>query len=260
MRKPIMAANWKMNKTSMEAVKFMQELANLIDNDNNDVEVVVCPPFTALRSLSTMIDIDKLNVKLGAQNMHWEPSGAYTGEISALMLNDLRVDYVIIGHSERRQYFLETDEIINKKVHAVMDNGMRVIMCVGESLEQREAGQTQGHIINQVNNGLAGVTREQLTDVVIAYEPIWAIGTGRSATPDDANEVCRLIRDRVSALYDQTCAEDIRVLYGGSVSPANVNDLMTQPDIDGGLVGGASLEPKSYSELITGAMKVCQRS
>lgn len=259
MRKPIMAGNWKMNKTSIEAVKFLQELPQQVI-DNDDVEAVICAPFTALRSIATVIEIDRLTIKSGAQNMHWEASGAYTGEISSDMLKDLLVEYVIIGHSERRQYFGETDETVNKKVRSCLAAGLKPIMCVGESLAERESGRTESLIVNQVQNGLAGISAAEIAPLVIAYEPIWAIGTGMSATPNDANEVCRLIRRSVRELFSNEVADGMRILYGGSVSPNNVGELMEQADIDGGLVGGASLDPESFAQLITSTAHVYSRA
>lgn len=250
-----MAANWKMNKNTTQAVKFVQELTNIVE-DIEDVDIIICPPFTCLRSLSTMIEIDNLGYHLGAQNMHWEKSGAYTGEVASDMLTDLLVDHVIVGHSERREYFFETDEIVNKKVKSALDSGLSPIFCCGESLQQRESGQTNGHIINQVTKGLEGLTAGDMAKVVVAYEPIWAIGTGMSATADDANEVCALIRQQLKDMFGGECAESTRILYGGSVKPDNVVELMGQSDIDGGLVGGASLEAESYGALITSTAKL----
>lgn len=249
-RKPIIAANWKMNKTHFEAIRFVEELRNrLIDDDYERVDVVVCPPFTSIRSVQTTIDGDELPIGLGAQDVHWEDSGAYTGEVSPVMLAKLGVRYVVIGHSERREYFGETDENVNMKVKAVLGHQLLPIMCVGETLEEREAGSTEEKVRRQVLAGLEGISKDRLGDLVIAYEPIWAIGTGRTATPGDAQDTIGAIRGIVGGVSIQA-AERIRIQYGGSVKPSNIADLMAQPDIDGALVGGASLDPEEFALIV----------
>ncbi|GFR38473.1 triosephosphate isomerase [Insulibacter thermoxylanivorax] len=249
MRTPIIAGNWKMFKTAGEAVSFVNEVKGKAEIAG--VESVICAPFTALPALAEAVKGTSL--KIGAQNMHWEESGAYTGEISGPMLQDLGVHYVIIGHSERRAYFAETDETVNKKVHAAFKYGITPIICVGEKLEEREAGQTKEVCRVQTEAALQGLTAEQAAQAVIAYEPIWAIGTGKSSTAEDANEVISYIRERVAAVFGQETADKIRIQYGGSVKPSNIREFMQQPDIDGALVGGASLEAASYIQLVEGA-------
>ncbi len=249
MRIPLIAGNWKMYKTAAEAVVVVQNLAKQVYGVR-DVEVAVCPPFTALKSVSTVIELDALPIKLGAQNVFWETEGAYTGEVSPGMLEDLAVEYVIVGHSERRQYFGDTNETVNKKVKAVVASGMKPIMCVGESLEQREAGETNSFVRQQVIEGLDGLTDEQIVGLVVAYEPIWAIGRGRTATPEMANDVCRHIRAVFGGMFNPELGRDIRILYGGSVNPGNISMLMQEPDIDGALVGGASLDPVSFGDIV----------
>lgn len=242
MRIPIIAGNWKMHKTVSEAV----ELCEALDRAVHDVghEVVVCPPFTAL---SAVCALGMSKVKLGAQNVSIAEGGAYTGEISPLMLVDVCCSYVIIGHSERRQHFGETDAMVNKKVHLALKHGLRPIVCVGETLAQRRAGETEAVVINQTKAAFAGIAREQVPNVVIAYEPIWAIGTGETASADDANEVIGTIRKTIALIYDQDTAGQIRIQYGGSVKPDNIRELMAQPEIDGVLVGGASLDLKGFT-------------
>ena len=250
-RRPIMAANWKMHKTHLEAIQAAQKLSYLLDQRDTDrVEVVVCPPFTALRSLQTLFDADRLPYGLGAQDVHWEAKGAFTGEISAEMLAALKCRYVIVGHSERRQLLGETDEVVAKKVKAVAANGMRPILCVGETLEERDAGRTEERVVTQVKAALGSLTQEQAGSAVIAYEPVWAIGTGRNANPEDAGEVIRLIRDTVSSQLDQGVGQAVRVQYGGSVKPGNIRDFMAHPEIDGALVGGASLDPEEFALIV----------
>jgi triosephosphate isomerase len=249
-RTPIMAGNWKMFKTNAEATAFIAEVKAAVAQVQG-VEAVVCAPFTALPAL--VAATAGTAVAVGAQNMHWEASGAYTGEISGAMLAELGVKYVIIGHSERRQYYAETDETVNKKAHAAFHYGLTPIVCVGEKLEEREAGQTKGVCRVQTVAALAGLTPEQVATVVIAYEPIWAIGTGKSSTADDANEVIGYIRSVVAEQHGADAAQRIRIQYGGSVKPANVREFMSAPQIDGALVGGASLEPASYVALVEGA-------
>ncbi|HKE99836.1 MAG TPA: triose-phosphate isomerase [Actinomycetes bacterium] len=254
-RRPLIAGNWKMHKTHFEAVQLTQKLAWSLEPEHTTaVEVVVCPPFTALRSVGTLIDGDKLPIGLGAQDCHPEPEGPFTGEIAAPMLAKLACGYVIVGHSERRQHFAETDDLVNRKGRAVQAGGMRPIVCVGESLEQRDAGRTAEVVQAQVRGSLPGLTGDG-DEVVVAYEPVWAIGTGRAATPDDAQETIALIRGTLAELAGQAVARDIRILYGGSVKPENVDDLMAEEDVDGALVGGASLKAESFAEIVKGAAK-----
>ncbi len=246
-RKPIIAGNWKMNKTSVEARDLASKLIPLISNVK-DREIVLGPPFTSLQAVSGAIK--GTDISLAAQNMHWEDKGAFTGEISAEMLLDLGCKYVIIGHSERRQYFGETDETVNKKVRQALKKGLLPIMCVGETLAEREAGKLNEIINRQVTGGLKDIGVDDMKKVVIAYEPVWAIGTGRTATPEQANEVHALIRQKVKSLYNAQIADGLRIQYGGSVTPENVSSLMAKPDIDGALVGGASLKPESFAALV----------
>ena len=250
MRRPIIAGNWKMHKTHLEAMHFVESLRNRLEpRDYERVEVVLCPPFTALRTVQTTIDGANLDLGLGAQNMHWAPSGAYTGEISGPMLVKLGVSYVIIGHSERREFFGETDETVNRKVKAAFEHGLLPIMCVGETLAEREAGGTEAKVEGQVRAGLAGVPRDRLPSVVVAYEPIWAIGTGRNAYPEDAEATIALIRKTLRSLGGDA-ADEVRIQYGGSVKAGNIAGFMAQPDIDGALVGGASLDPEEFALIV----------
>jgi triosephosphate isomerase len=248
-RTPIIAGNWKMFKTVSEATAFIQDVKGKAEVAG--VESVICAPFTNLPALVEAVK--GTSIKIGAQNLHFEDNGAFTGEISGVMLADLGVDYVIIGHSERRQYFAETDEIVNKKVLAAFKHGITPIVCVGEKLEEREAGETFNVCKVQTDAALEGLTADQVAKTVIAYEPIWAIGTGKSSTSQDANEVCAFIREQVAAKFDQTTADAVRIQYGGSVKPENVQEYLGQSDIDGALVGGASLQPASYIALVEGA-------
>lgn len=252
-RTPMIAGNWKMYKTSGEGAILVQDLEERVSPYWDRVDVVVCPPFTALKSVSTVIELDRLTVGLAAQNVHWEPEGAYTGEVSTRMLAELRCDHCIVGHSERREMFGETDETVNKKVLALFEAGITPIMCCGESLETRDAGETDSFVREQVRAGLAGVTAEQAASLVIAYEPIWAIGTGRTPTPEAANDVCRSIRATVGALFGQPAALQVRVLYGGSAKPENISLFLPEPDIDGALVGGASLDADSFARMVAAA-------
>ena len=245
MRKPIIAGNWKMHKTIAEALEFVNEVKVRVNNDK--VEAVICAPFTVLKDLKQATK--GTNIKIGAQNMHFEEKGAFTGEISPLMLKELDMDYVVIGHSERRQYFNETDETVNKKVLKALEVGIDPILCVGETLEEREAGNTKDVCKVQVEKALENVSKEDLAKVVIAYEPVWAIGTGKTATSEDANDVIAYIREVVANLYGEL-ANEVRIQYGGSVKPSNVAEIMNQSDIDGALVGGASLEANDYVELV----------
>ncbi|BCU83100.1 triosephosphate isomerase [Polycladomyces abyssicola] len=251
MRKPVIAGNWKMHKTSAEALAFFRALKAA--KETTDVETVICAPFTALPAL---VEAAKdSGIGIGAQNMHWEEKGAFTGEISPVMLKDLGVQYVILGHSERRSYFAETDETVNKKVHAAFAHDLIPIVCVGETLEEREAGQTKQVVGQQVEKALAGLSSEQVKRVIIAYEPVWAIGSGKASTADDAQEVIGFIRKMVANQYDQQVANEVRVQYGGSVKPDNIGAFLDQPDIDGALVGGASLEPESFDRLVTASVR-----
>ena len=237
-RKKIIAGNWKMNMTPSQAVKLVEELAPLVKNDA--VDVVYCVP--AIDIVPVVEAVKGSNVQVGAENMYFEESGAYTGEISAAMLVDAGVKYVIIGHSERRDYFKEDDALLNKKVKKAIEAGLTPILCCGESLEQREMGVTMDWIRFQIKSDLVGVTADQVKDIVIAYEPIWAIGTGKTATTEQAEEVCKGIRECISEMYDQATADAVRIQYGGSVNAGNAAELFAQPNIDGGLVGGASLK------------------
>lgn len=247
-RTPIMAGNWKMHLDHLEAIQLVQQLTyHLEPGDYQANEIVVIPPFTALRSLQTLIEGDRLPLGLGAQNCHWETEGAYTGEVSPPMLARLQCAYVVCGHSERRTHFGETDEVVNRKVHAVLAHGMTPIMCVGERLEQRESGEAETVVAGQVRAGLQGVTPEQVGGMVIAYEPIWAIGTGKTATPADAGDMCKAVRQVVADVYDESVADALRIQYGGSVKPGNVGELMRQEHIDGALVGGASTVAEDFA-------------
>jgi triosephosphate isomerase len=247
MRIPLLAGNWKMHKTIGESEELVQALLAGL-GDLNNREVAVCPPFTALTAVKALLDSQP--IALGAQNMYHEPQGAYTGEISPLMLKDVGCTYVIVGHSERRQYFHEDDAIVNTKLRAVLANGMRPIMCVGESKPQRDAGQAESIVIAQVKAGLAEVTAAQMADVVIAYEPIWAIGTGDTCAADDAQAMHKAIRQTLASLFDQATADGVRIQYGGSVKPDNIDEIMAQADIDGALVGGASLKADNFLRIV----------
>jgi triosephosphate isomerase len=250
MRKNLIAGNWKMHANHLEAIQMVQKLSYRLEpSDYERVDVVVCPPFTDLRSVQTVIEADHLSIGLGAQNVDWHDEGAFTGEIAPPMLSKLSVSYVIVGHSERRQLFGETDELVNTKVRAVLDNGMTPILCVGETEDEREAGHAHGKVEVQVRAGLVGVAPDEIARSVIAYEPIWAIGTGRTASADDAAEMCGFVRDQVSGV-DGDAAESVRVIYGGSVNPGNIAGLMAKRDIDGALVGGASLDPDQFASVI----------
>lgn len=249
MRKPIIAGNWKMNKTPKETAELINQLKPLVAQA--ECEVVVCPPAVCLAAAAEALKGS--NIKLGAQNVHWARSGAFTGEISADMLKALDVEYVILGHSERRQYFGETDEGVNKRALFALSNGLIPIICVGESLEQREKGVTAEVVSSQVREALKGFTAENAADTVIAYEPIWAIGTGKTATSEQANEVIMQIRGVVRELFGEETAEKTRIQYGGSMNPKNAAELLAQPDIDGGLIGGASLKPEQFVEIINAA-------
>ncbi|MGH2709709.1 MAG: triose-phosphate isomerase [Actinomycetota bacterium] len=250
-RRPIVAANWKMHKTHLEAIQDVQKLSYLLDKkDTEKVEVVICPPFTALRSIQTLVESDKLPFGIGAQNVHWEAKGAFTGEISPTMLNALKVSHVIVGHSERREHFGETDAIVARKVKAVFDHDMTPILCVGESLQQREGGQVAEVVGAQIREDLAKVGSQEAAEVVVAYEPIWAIGTGKACAPTEAAEAIRAIRATLQTMFSKDVAETVRVQYGGSVKAGNVRDFMSHPDIDGALVGGASLDPEEFALIV----------
>lgn len=246
-RKYLIAGNWKMNKTASEGVDLVREI-NLELGKQTDVGVAVCPPFTALESCGRALEDS--NIQLGAQNMHPKLEGAYTGEISPVMLRSLFCTYVILGHSERRQYFEESDAFINEKVLAALDSSLKPILCVGETLEEREGERTNEVVKKQLHGGLKDVSKEAAEHVVVAYEPVWAIGTGKTATPEMAQEVHALIRAELVERFSQSVADKIRILYGGSMKPENASELLDQPDIDGGLIGGASLKAKSFAELV----------
>ncbi|GGO68712.1 triose-phosphate isomerase [Nocardioides deserti] len=249
-RTPLMAGNWKMNLNHQEAVVLVQKLAWTLSDKRHDhakAEVVVVPPFTDLRSVQTLVDGDRLPVKYGAQDVSMHESGAYTGEISAGMLAKLGCSYVVVGHSERREHHGETDEVVNAKAQRALAAGMTPIVCVGEGLEVRQAGGQVEHCVGQVTGSLAGLSAEQVAGLVVAYEPVWAIGTGEVATPDDAQEVCAAVREYVRASHGDEAADAVRVLYGGSVKAANVAGIMAQPDVDGCLVGGASLQAEEFA-------------
>ena len=249
-RRPLISGNWKMNNNHFEAIQSVQKLGYLLGKDELEhVEVSIHPPFTDIRSVQTVIDGDKLYFSLGAQHCHWEDKGAYTGEVSPIFLAKLNVRYVICGHSERRELFGETDDMVARKVAAIQQHGMTPIMCVGETLDEREAGQTDSKVIGQVQAGLAGRNAQQVASMVVAYEPIWAIGTGRTATADDAQQVCASIRRTVASLHGQVASSSIRIQYGGSVKAGTIAELMAGPDVDGALVGGASLDPDEFARI-----------
>lgn len=250
-RKILIAGNWKMNKTATEAVELAKPIIEAIGNQN-DIDVLMCPPFTSISAVSELIG--NSTVRVGAQNMSDKVSGAYTGEISAAMLRDLQVSYVILGHSERRSYYGETDAFINRKVLACLENNLKPVLCVGETLEEREAGKVEEVIKTQLVGGLANVPADKAESVVIAYEPVWAIGTGKTATPEQAQEVHAFIRKELVGLLGQV-GNAIRILYGGSMKPANADELLAKPDIDGGLIGGAALVAKDFLALIESGVK-----
>jgi triosephosphate isomerase len=250
-RKPLISGNWKMHLNHFEAIQTVQKLSYLLGKETYDaVDVSVHPPFTDLRSVQTTIETDRMQLLLGAQHCHWDEKGAFTGEVSPLFLAKLNVRYVIAGHSERRELFGETDEWVAKKVAAIVAHGMVPILCVGETLEEREAGSTAAKVDGQVRAGLAGLSAEVVAGAVVAYEPIWAIGTGRTATPQDAQETCALVRSVVAETHGRDAAAALRVQYGGSVKPGNIAELMAQPDVDGALVGGASLDPDEFARIV----------
>jgi triosephosphate isomerase len=254
MRRPLISGNWKMNHHHFEAIQHVQKLSYLLGKDDyTGVDVSVHPPFTDLRSIQTLIEADDLALMLGAQHCHWEDKGAYTGEVSPVFLSKLNVALVICGHSERRELFGETDQMVNDKAKAILRHGMTPIICVGETLEDREAGATNDKVLSQVRAALNGLTKEQIATSVMAYEPIWAIGTGRTATPEDAQGVCGEIRAEVARIADAATADSVRIQYGGSVKAGNVAELMAQPDVDGALVGGASLDPDEFARIVQSA-------
>lgn len=246
MRRKVIAGNWKMNMLPNEAINFIEELTPLVSDTKN--EVILCVPYTDL--FYSLLNVQGTNIKIGAQNMHWEEKGAYTGEVSAQMLKSIGVEYVIIGHSERRQYFAETDETVNKKIKAAFLNNLKPIVCVGETLEQREAGIQYDIITEQTKKALDGLTEEQAANTIIAYEPIWAIGTGKTATKEDANDACRKIREKIAEIYGQNVAERVIIQYGGSMKPENAKELLEMSDIDGGLIGGASLKAETFEKIV----------
>jgi len=247
MKRYLIAGNWKMNKTTGESIELAQKLVESL-KDVNDRDILICPPFTALYSVYQVIK--GTNIKLGAQDVFYENSGAFTGEISPIMLKDVGCEYVIIGHSERRHIIGETDELINKKIKAAINNGLKTILCVGELLEEREAGKTLEVVKTQIEKGLNGVSKEEMKNIVIAYEPVWAIGTGKTAKPEDAQEVHAYIRELLSKLYSKEIADETIIQYGGSVKASNIDSLMAMPDIDGALVGGASLIAEEFTRIV----------
>ena len=246
MRRKVIAGNWKMNMLPDETIKFIDEIAPLVKDTEN--EVILCVPYTDL--FYALLTAQNTNIKIGAQNMHWEEKGAFTGEVSGKMLKAIGVKYVIIGHSERRQYFAETDESVNKKIKAAFENNLNPIVCVGETLEQREEGKTEEIITNQTRLALEGLTNEQVKNTIISYEPIWAIGTGKTATSEDANNSIKAIRKEIEKNYGKEVAEEVIIQYGGSVKSQNAKELFTTSDIDGGLVGGASLKVEEFSKIV----------
>lgn len=246
MRRKVIAGNWKMNMLPNEAINFIQELTPLVKDTKNDV--VLCVPYIDL--FYSLLHVQGTNIKIGAQNMHWEEKGAYTGEVSASMLKSIGVEYVIIGHSERRQYFNETDETVNKKIKSALAHGLKPIVCVGETLKQREARETEKIVTNQIAKAFEGISSENLENIIVAYEPIWAIGTGKTATKEDANNTIMQIRKKLAEIYGQNEAEGVIIQYGGSVKSSNAKELFEMSDIDGGLVGGASLKAEEFSKIV----------
>jgi triosephosphate isomerase len=254
-RKPLISGNWKMHLNHLEAIQVVQKLSYALHKDEHErADVSVHPPFTDLRSVQTVLDADRIPLLLGAQHCHWEEKGAFTGEISPTFLAKLNVSLVIVGHSERRELFGETDDMVNRKAKAVFAHGMTPIVCVGETLDEREAGGTDDKVGGQVRAALAGLKGEQVAAMVFAYEPIWAIGTGRNATPDDAQATCALIRRLVGEAHGGDAAKAVRVQYGGSVKAVNAAELLAQPDVDGALVGGASLDPDEFARIVQAAV------
>lgn len=251
MRKKVVAGNWKMNNDLSQSVNLISEIKNAAAGKELNAEVIICPPFTSLETASALVK--DTNVKLGAQNMYFEENGAFTGEISASMLKSVGCEYVILGHSERRAIFGESDEVINRKIKKALSAGLKPIFCIGETLEERESGVTNKIIERQVRNGLIGISSEELKSIIVAYEPVWAIGTGKTATPEQAQEVHKFIRNLVKELYSANSAENLTIQYGGSVKADNAKSLLSQPDIDGALVGGACLKADSFFEIIKSA-------
>ncbi|MBR3696668.1 MAG: triose-phosphate isomerase [Clostridia bacterium] len=246
MRRKVIAGNWKMNMLPNEAIEYIQNFENLVKDTKN--EVILCVPYIDL--FYCLMNVQGTNIKIGAQNMHWEDNGAYTGEISPKMLKSIGVEYVIIGHSERRSYYAETDETVNKKVKSAFENDLKPIVCVGETLEQRERGEAEKIITTQIRLDLEGLTKEQVKNTIIAYEPIWAIGTGKTATSEDANNAIKAIRNEILKIYGEDVANSVIIQYGGSVKSSNAKELFATSDIDGGLVGGASLNPIEFSKIV----------
>jgi triosephosphate isomerase len=250
-RKPLISGNWKMNLNHFEAIQTVQKLHYLLPKEIfEQVDVSIHAPFTDIRSVQTLIDSEELDLILGAQHCHWEDSGAFTGEVSPAFLEKLNVKYIVVGHSERREIFGETDEMVNKKVAAIQQHNMVPIVCCGETLEERELGETESKVLGQIEAALAGRSNEQIGALVVAYEPIWAIGTGKTATTEDAQSVCHAIRQKLRDMTDDVTADAVRIQYGGSVKAANAAELMGQADIDGALVGGASLDPDEFARLV----------
>ena len=246
MRRKVIAGNWKMNMLPNETINFIQQLEPLVKDTKS--EVILCVPFTDL--FYALLHVQGTNIKIGAQNMHWEEKGAFTGEVSAQMLKSIGTEYVIIGHSERRQYFAETDETVNKKVKSALSVGLKPIICIGETLDQRESGKTESIVTNQIEKALEGIESKNLENIIIAYEPIWAIGTGKTATSEDANNSIKSIREEICKIYGQNVADRVIIQYGGSVKSSNAKELFTTSDIDGGLVGGASLKPDEFAKIV----------
>lgn len=248
MRRKVVAGNWKMNMNLSGTIELISAIKKELSKSESKTEVIVCPPFTSLETAVTLVKGS--SIKAGAQNMHYENDGAFTGEISADMLKSVGCEYVILGHSERRTLFGESDEMINKKVKKALSSGLKPIFCVGETLEEREKGLTEKVVENQVKNGLSGIEESDLSDLIIAYEPVWAIGTGKTASPEQAQEVHKFIRNLISKLYSNNFADNLTIQYGGSVKPDNAEELFSQPDIDGGLIGGASLKADSFVSIV----------
>lgn len=251
MRKKIVAGNWKMNMNLSETIELISELKNSLSDLETDMGVIVCPPYTSLETAKTLLK--DTSIGLGAQNMHQADSGAFTGEVSADMLKSVGCEYVILGHSERRTIFKETDEQINEKIKKAISSGLKPIFCIGETLEERESGKTENVVQTQIKNGLSGISESELENLIVAYEPVWAIGTGKTASPEQAQEVHKFIRKLLSDLYSEKFAENTTIQYGGSVKPDNAAELFSQPDIDGGLIGGASLKADSFTAIIKSA-------
>lgn len=249
MRTKIIAGNWKMNKTLSESITLASGIVNGLNNINTKAEVIICPPFTSLETVNSLIKNSK--VRLGAQNMHFEDHGAFTGEISAAMLKSVGCEFVILGHSERRHIFMEPDEMINKKIKKALGSNLKPVFCIGETLEERESNSTFKVLETQVRNGLANVTGSELLNIIIAYEPVWAIGTGKTATPEQAQEVHQFLRNLISQMFSEESSKIVRILYGGSVKPSNAESLLSKEDIDGALVGGACLQAESFLQIIS---------